>query len=248
MTNEQLWINYKELNDQKAKDDLIVYYVSLVKIIAGRLYTSYNAHVEYDDLIGYGIIGLIDAIEKYDHKKEVKFETYANIRIRGAIIDQIRHLDWVPRSTRQKYKKIEEAISKLQKLYGNEISDELIASELELTTEDYQKMLGEVTTYSVLSLEEKIEENNSFDVISEQRDFSPEDHYVHEEMKTLLAQTIENLPEKEKKVMQLYYYSELTYKEISEILKVSESRVSQIHTKAVTKLRIALNGLYGVVK
>ncbi len=245
MTNEMLWIEYKEKNSQKAKDDLIVHYVSLVKIIAGRLYTNYNAHVEYDDLIGYGIIGLIDAIEKFDYKKDVKFETYANIRIRGAIIDQIRHLDWVPRSTRQKYKKIEEAISRLQMLYGNEISDEQVADVLGVSLEDYQKLLGEVTTYSILSLEEKIEENTSFDVVSEHREYNPEDHYIHEEMKDILVQTVESLPEKEKKVMQLYYYSELTYKEISEILKVSESRISQIHTKAIAKLKYALNDLYG---
>lgn len=244
MTNEQLWKAYKDQHSQKAKDELIVSYVSLVKIIAGRLYTSYNAHVEYDDLIGYGIIGLIDAIEKFDYKKDVKFETYANIRIRGSIIDQIRHLDWVPRSTRQKYKKVEEAISKLQKIHGGDVSDELVAKELELELEEYQKLLGEVTTYSILSLEEKIEENTSFDVAAEHIDFNPEANYIQDEMKRILVQTIERLPEKEKKVMQLYYYSELTYKEISEILKVSESRISQIHTKAVAKLRIALEELY----
>lgn len=244
MTNEQLWKAYKEQHSQKAKDELIVSYVSLVKIIAGRLYTSYNAHVDYDDLIGYGIIGLIDAIEKFDHKKDVKFETYANIRIRGSIIDQIRHLDWVPRSTRQKYKKVEEAISKLQKIHGGDVSDDMIAKELDLEVEEYQKLLGEVTTYSVLSLEEKIEENTSFDVAAEHIDFNPEENYIQDEMKRILVETVERLPEKEKKVMQLYYYSELTYKEISEILKVSESRISQIHTKAVAKLKIALEELY----
>ena len=115
MTNEQLWINYKEKNNREAKDELIIEYVPLVKIIAGRLYNNYNAHVEFDDLLGYGVIGLIDAIEKFDHTKNIKFETYANIRIRGAIIDQIRHMDWIPRSTRQKYKKIEEAIENFKK-------------------------------------------------------------------------------------------------------------------------------------
>lgn len=245
MTNEQLWVAFKENNDLKAKDELIVHYVSLVKIIAGRLYTNYNAHVEYDDLLGYGIIGLIDAIEKFDYKKEVKFETYANIRIRGSIIDQLRHLDWVPRSTRQKYKRVEEALSRLQRVHGNEVSDEQIANELELSLEEYQKLLGEVTTYSVVSLEEKIEENTSFDITSEHIEFNPEDNFINEEMKKNLIQTIEKLPEKEKLVMQLYYYSELTYKEISEILNVSESRISQIHTKAVAKLKIALESLYG---
>lgn len=244
MTIEQLWVQYKEHNDKEAKDELIIQYVSLVKIIAGRLYTSYNAHVEYDDLLSYGIIGLIDAIDKFDHKKEIKFETYANIRIRGAIIDQIRHMDWIPRSTRQKYKKIEEAISNLQKKHGNEFSDEQVADELNMTLEDYNKMLGEATTYSVVSLEEKIEDSLNFDIASEAVDFQPEENYVEKEMKKILAATIDRLPEKEMRVMQLYYYSELTYKEIAEILGISESRVSQIHTKAISKLKVALNDLH----
>lgn len=240
---EQLWINYKEHNNKDAKDELIIHYVALVKIIAGRLYTSYNAHVEFDDLLGYGIIGLIDAIEKFDHKKEVKFETYANIRIRGAIIDQIRHMDWIPRSTRQKYKRVEEAIAKLQKQYGSELSDEHIANELDLSLEDYAKLIGEVTTYAIVSLEEKLEDNSNFDIASASSEFQPEDNFTDKEVKRILAETIENLPEKEKKVMQLYYYSELTYKEIAEILSISESRVSQIHTKAVAKLRVSLGSL-----
>lgn len=241
---EQLWINYKERNIQEAKDELIIHYVALVKIIAGRLYSSYNAHVEFDDLLGYGIIGLIDAIEKFDHKKQIKFETYANIRIRGAIIDQIRHMDWIPRSTRQKYKKVEEAISNAQKKYGNEMTDEHVAQELELTIEEYNKLMGEVTTYSVVSLEERLEDNSNFDIASDSVDFQPEDNFTNKEVKRLLIKAIDNLPEKEQKVMQLYYYSDLTYKEIAEILGISESRVSQIHTKAITKLKLTLNDLY----
>ena len=241
---EQLWISYKEQNNKEAKDALIVHYVALVKIIAGRLYSSYNAHIEFDDLLGYGIIGLIDAIEKFDYKKQIKFETYANIRIRGAIIDQIRHMDWIPRSTRQKYKKIEEAIAKLQKIHGNELTDEHIANELEMSLEDYSKLVGEVTTYSIVSLEEKLEDNSNFDITSNTLDFQPEESYTDREVKRILAETIENLQEKEKKVMQLYYYSELTYKEIAELLTISESRVSQIHTKAIAKLKIALEDLY----
>jgi RNA polymerase sigma factor for flagellar operon FliA len=244
MTNEELWVQYKEYNSKEAKDALIIEYVELVKIIAGRLYTSYNAHVEFDDLLSYGIIGLIDALEKFDHKKNVKFETYANIRIRGAIIDQIRHMDWIPRSTRQKYKRIEEAVARLQKKFGNDFTDEQIADELGLTLEAFSKLLGEATTYSVVSLEEKIEDSLNFDIASNVVDIQPEDRFVENEMKKILSQTIEQLPEKEMRVMQLYYYSELTYKEIAEILEISESRVSQIHTKAISKLKIALNDLY----
>ncbi len=241
---EQLWINYKEHNMKEAKDELIIHYVALVKIIAGRLYSSYNAHVEFDDLLGYGIIGLIDAIEKFDHRKQIKFETYANIRIRGAIIDQIRHMDWIPRSTRQKYKKVEEAITKLQKLFGNELTDEHIATELGVSMDEYSKLVGEVTTYAIVSLEEKLEDNSNFDIASDSVDFQPEENYTSREVKRILADTIAQLPEKEKRVMQLYYYSELTYKEIADILTISESRVSQIHTKAIAKLKISLNSLY----
>lgn len=243
MTNEQLWINYKDKNIKEAKDELIIRYVSLVKIIAGRLYSCYNAHVEFDDLLGYGVIGLIDAIEKFDYTKNIKFETYANIRIRGAIIDQIRHMDWIPRSTRQKYKKVEEAIAKLQTIYGYDISDELIAEEMGLSIDEYSKLIGEITTYSIVSLEEKIDDNANFDVKSKNIEFQPEERFVDGEMKRILAEIIEKLPEKEKIVLQLYYYSELTYKEIAEVLSISESRVSQIHTKAISKLKISLSEL-----
>ncbi len=244
MTNEELWVKYKENKNKDAKDALIINYVSLVKMIAGRLFTSYNAHVEFDDLMGYGVIGLIDAIEKYDHKKNIKFETYANIRIRGAIIDQIRHMDWIPRSTRQKYKRIEEVIEKLQVTYDYDIPDEVIADELGMTVAEYQKLLGEVTTYSVLSLEEKIDENSNFDIKSRTNEFQPEDYFLNEELNREIAKMIDNLPEKESLVLKLYYYSEITYKEIAEVLSISESRVSQIHSKAVSKLKIALKELY----
>lgn len=244
MTNEELWKAYKDQNSKEAKEELIIHYVSLVKIIAGRLFTSYNAHVEYDDLMGYGVIGLIDAIDKFDYKKNVKFETYANIRIRGAIIDEIRHMDWIPRSVRQKYKRIEEAIEKLQLTMGHDITDEDVADYLELSLEEYQKLLGEVTTYSVVSFEEKVNENSRFDIKSNREELEPETHFVDEEQKVVLAKLIEKLPEKERLVLQLYYYSELTYKEIAEVLEVSESRVSQIHTKAITKMRITLKEVY----
>jgi len=244
MTNEELWIKYKDQNSKDAKEELIIRYISLVKIIAGRLFVNYNAHVEYDDLMGYGVIGLIDAIEKFDHKKNIKFETYANIRVRGAIIDEIRHLDWIPRSIRQKYKRIEEAVAKLQAVYGYDIPDDVIAASMDLSVEEYHKLLGEVTTYSVVSLEEKIGESTRFDIKSSKEELEPETHYIDEEMKKILSQVIEQLPEKESLVLQLYYYSELTYKEIADVLSVSESRVSQIHTKAIAKLRISLSALY----
>jgi len=244
MTIDQLWVDYKENNSKESKDELIINYVSLVKIIAGRLFVTYNAHIEYDDLLGYGIIGLIDAIGKFDPSKSIKFETYANIRIRGAIVDQIRQMDWIPRSIRQKYKQIEDTIKNLELELGENIADDIIAEKLGLTLNDYQKLLGEVSTYSVMSLEEKIESNSNFDLKSKNIEFQPEEKFESKEMENILSGVIEKLPEKEKVVLQLYYYSEFTYKEIAKVLLISESRVSQIHTKAITKLKISLNDLY----
>lgn len=241
MTNEELWKDYKKNRNQQAKDQLIISYVSLVKAIAGRLYHQYNSNIEYEDLLSYGIIGLIDAIEKFDYKKEVKFETYANIRIRGAIVDELRRLDWVPRSVRQKYKKLESAISSLESQLGHAASDDQIAEHLGISLDEYANLLNEVTSYAVMSLEEKIEESIHFDIPSSEKQFNPEDQLMTEETKKILAQAIDQLPAKEKQVMALYYYSELTYKEIALIIEVSESRVSQIHTKAVGRLKHSLS-------
>lgn len=241
---KQLWILYKEQNDREAKDQLIVEYVELVRIIAGRLYTSFNSHVEYDDLVSYGILGLIDAIEKFDITKRVKFETYANIRIRGAIVDQIRAMDWIPRSTRQKYKQLEEAISKLHGVYGSDIDNQLIANELNIGVDELNKLMGEVSTLSVMSLDEKVAENSSFSIRDHDKDGSPEGSLFDQETKRLLKERIEDLPERERMIIDLYYFSELTYKEIAAVLEISESRISQLHTKAIAKLRGAIEDLY----
>lgn len=238
-----LWVEFKEKNSKKAKDDLIVEYIPLVKSIAGRLYSTYNANVEYDDLVGYGIVGLIDAVNKFDHKKSIKFETYATIRIKGAVVDQMRQMDWVPRSTRSKYRKIESALEKLQKEYQGEVTDEMMAKELGITVEDYHKMLSEATSYAVVSLEERINENSNFDIPSQDDSLMPYSQLEQNEVKKILMQTIGKLPERERLVLELYYYSELTYKEIAQVLEVTESRISQIHTKAIARLRITLASL-----
>ncbi len=237
----KLWENYKEKNDKNAKDALIVHYVELVKIISGRLYGDYNHHVEYDDLVSYGILGLIDAIEKFDHKKNVKFETYANIRIRGAIIDQLRNLDWVPRSLRNKYKRFENAVTELQAKYGNQYSDQQLADQLEMSVPEMNKFLNEISSFSVVSLEEKFEEQVNFDIKTDYDDFDPERVLDKKVLFNLLKEGIESLPEREGLIISLYYYDEMTYKEIAEILEISESRISQLHTKAIGRLRVAIN-------
>lgn len=237
----QLWKNYKEKQDPQAKEELIIHYVELVKIVAGRLYNSKNKDLEFDDLVSFGIFGLIDAIEKFDIDKNVKFETYANIRIRGAIIDQIRSLDWIPRSARQKYKDMEEAVSVLQSNNKGDITEEMIATHMDLTLVEFNRMLGEFTTFSVVSLEEKLTDSGGFNPISELLDFNPEASVMDQDLKNVLKNAIDQLPEREKLIISLYYYSELTYKEIAEILEISESRISQLHTKAILKLKASLN-------
>ncbi len=241
---DQLWKNYKEKQDARAKEALIVHYVELVKIVAGRLYNSKSRELEYDDLVSFGIIGLIDAIEKFDVEKNVKFETYANIRIRGAIIDQIRSLDWIPRSARQKYKDMEEAIETLQSHNVGDITDEMIADRMDISISEFNRMLGEFTTFSIVSLEEKLTENSGFNPVSENEDFNPEDAVMSQDLKNVLGAAIDQLPERERLIISLYYYSELTYKEIAEVLEISESRISQLHSKAILKLKSSLNHIY----
>ncbi len=237
MDLDRLWTDFKENNNKQAKDQLIVHYIELVKIIAGRLYVDYNHHVDYDDLVSYGVLGLIDAIQKYDYKKNVKFETYANIRIRGAVIDQLRNLDWVPRSLRHKYKRFEEAVAKLQTKFGNEYSEEILASQLDMSVEEMHRFLNEVSSFSVLSLEEKFEEQANFDIKNDDDDYSPEKALDKKAMFELLKNGIAKLPEKEQLIISLYYYEELTYKEIAKVLEISESRISQLHTKAIGQLK-----------
>lgn len=234
-----LWHNYKKNKDLQAKIKLIEQYIQLVKIIAGRLYTSYGTNIEYDDLVGYGIFGLIDAIEKFDLDRQVKFKTYAQIRIRGAIIDELRLLDWIPRSVRQKVKQVDEAYNKLENQLGRSASEIEVANELGITVKELQNILMQTNSFNVVSLEETIFENN---IISkqEQQDYSPEELICTRETYNILKKSIEQLPNREKQVISLYYYNNLTYKEIGAILDISESRVSQLHSKAILRLKAKL--------
>jgi len=243
MTNIELWKSYKESDDLKAKEALIISYISLVKTIAGRLYNTYNAHVEYDDLVGYGVIGLLDAIEKYDYKLGNKFETYANIRIRGSIVDQLRSLDWIPRSMRQKYKLLEKATKKLQNIHGMDIKDEDLAKEMNMSIKELSELMHQVSTFSVVSLDEKISENSNISIQEDRKEETPEAQLMDIETKRMLKEMIGKLPEKEQRIIELYYYSELTYKEIAKIMSISESRISQLHTKAITKMQAKLSDL-----
>lgn len=241
-SRSHLWKDYVTTKNSEIRDKLILEYAPLVKIVAGRLsiYLGYN--VEYDDLVGYGIFGLIDAIDKFDYGKGVKFETYASLRIRGAILDQIRKMDWIPRSLRQKQKKIEAAMSKLETQYGRPAKDEEIAAELGIDTEELLNWQGQAKITNVISLDEFVEAagEREVNIIRSDSFEQPENVAMKNEIKQQLMESLDGLTDKERKVILLYYYEELTLKEISRILDVSESRVSQLHTKALQKMKTKL--------
>lgn len=230
---------YAKSKSSEIREKLILEYAPLVKVVAGRLsmYLGYN--VEYEDLVSYGIFGLIDAIDKFDTLKEVKFETYASLRIRGSILDQIRKMDWIPRTVRQRQRKMDEAIKTIEMRTGKNATDEELAKELGLSGEELCTWQSQMKVTNVVSLNE-FEENGPEPMMdtSRQGHFSqPEDVVEEEELKDMLAASLELLTEKERRVIELYYYEEMTLKEISQILEVSESRVSQLHTKGLLKMR-----------
>ncbi len=239
----KLWEEYSKNKTSELRERIIIEYAGLVKIVAGKLgiYLGYN--VEYDDLVGYGTFGLIDAIDKYDFDKGVKFETYASLRIRGAILDQVRRMDWLPRTVRQKQKRMDAAYQKLETESGRFATDEELAAELEISVEELGQWQAQTKAAGVVSLDEYLEQGSENGIVgtTESEDFAgPEKQMEQKAMKELLVQSLESLTEKEKKVILLYYYEELTLKEISEVLEVSESRISQLHTKAIQKLRLKL--------
>ena len=247
---QELGKKYMETRDQALKEQLIFEYADLVKYVAGRLSVYFGSNVEYDDLVGYGVFGLIDAIDKFDLNKNVKFETYASLRIRGAIIDSIRDQDWAPRSLRKKSKDLERAYIEIENELGHSATDQEVAERLGITTDELNKLLQEVNMSQMISLEDYLEQNHEtgFDPLSLDRDDDqPEARIEIVEMKRILADAIEKLPEKERMVVTLYYYEELTLKEISMIMKVSESRVSQLHTKAILRMRGKLDRLQSVI-
>ena len=229
---KKLWTEYDKSRTPELREKIILEYAPLVKLVAGRLsmYLGYN--VEYDDLVSYGIFGLIDAIDKYDYAKEVKFETYASLRIRGAILDQIRKMDWIPRTIRQKQKRIDAVCKDIETRLGRSATDEEIASELGISDDEYLEQGAEVPA-----------EGNQFTTA---RFDSPEENIEKEELKKVLEESLEQLTEKEKKVILLYYYEDLTLKEISNVLEVSESRISQLHTRALQKMKTKMGDYMGI--
>jgi len=244
MKNKDLWIQYTNTKDKEIKKILIEEYIDLVKIVAGRMYNFYGSKIEYDDLIGFGVIGLIDSIEKFDISKNIKFETYAQIRIRGTIIDNIRKLDWVPRSLRKKSKEVQEGIAKLENQLGRGPTNEELAQYLNIPLGELETVLADISNFNISSLEDLLTNSGEY-YIQNNNENLPEEIYESEELREMLAYTIDSLAHNEKKVITLYYYEELTYKEISYIMELSESRISQIHSKAILNIKNQL-GKIGV--
>ncbi|MCI9315138.1 MAG: FliA/WhiG family RNA polymerase sigma factor [Lachnospiraceae bacterium] len=248
---KKLWEEYAKAKSPEVREKIILEYAPLVKVVAGRLsmYLGYN--VEYEDLVSYGIFGLIDAIDKFDFLKDVKFETYASLRIRGAILDQIRKMDWIPRTIRQKQKKIDAVIREVEARCGRTATDEEIAEGLGISGDEYLDWQSQMKITNVVSLNEFLEQgsevpNEASHTRSSQFD-SPEQVLERDELKKMLAEALELLTEKERKVILLYYYEELTLKEISSILEVSESRISQLHTRALQKMKVKMGHYIGIL-
>ena len=233
-----VWEKYKCGGDQKARDALINEYAYLVKITAGRVVTSLPPNVDRDDLVSAGVIGLIKAIDQFDTERQVKFETYAIALIRGAILEMLREEDWVPRSIRERVKALERAYMYL----GRPATDEEVAKELEMPIDDFHTLLADTGRASLLSLDDVVlssegnERIHLADVVYDESAYTVAEVELNE-MKNTLSVAIERLPEREKLVIGLYYYEGLTFKEIGHILQVSESRVYQLHTQAVLRLR-----------
>jgi RNA polymerase sigma factor for flagellar operon FliA len=245
---QDLWQEYRAGGDKAVRDRLILTYAPLVKYVAGRLGSGLPAHVDEGDLVSYGLLGLIGAIERYDPDRDIKFETYAIARIRGAIIDELRALDWVPRSVRSRARQIERAIGELEAKLGRAPSDEEIAAKVGVTVEELDDALTDISRSSIGALDELWsvsadgDQVSLLDTLEDPNVARPAEVLDETEMREALADAIARLPEREKLVVTLYYYEELTLREIGEVLGVTESRVSQLHTKAILRLKSRLAG------
>ncbi|MDX6556443.1 MAG: polymerase sigma factor FliA [Miltoncostaeaceae bacterium] len=238
-----LWRRFKDRQDPIARDRLILTYAPLVKYVAGRMSSALPSHVEETDLISYGLLGLISAVERFDPGRQVKFETYAVVRIKGAIIDELRSLDWVPRSVRARAREIERKSAELERKLHRAPTDEELAEAIGITVNELNTSITDIANSSIVALDETWnvasggESLALIDTISDQRPSDPAVLLDATELRETLADAIARLPEREKIVVALYYYDGLTLREIGEILGVTESRVSQLHTKAILRLK-----------
>ena len=246
---QALWLEYRRSKDKGIRDRLILTYAPLVKYVAGRVGSGLPAHVDEEDLVSYGLLGLMGAIDRFDPSRDIKFETFAIARIKGAIIDELRSLDWVPRSVRSRARDIERAMADLERELHRAPTDEEIADKLGITEEELDDSLTDISRSSIAALDELWTISGSsggdqvalIDTIEDTSGPEPQAALAQTELKEALAEAIARLPEREKLVVTLYYYENLTLREIGEVLGVTESRVSQLHTKAVLRLRSKLS-------
>lgn len=233
--------------DRRLRDQLIMDYAPLIRFIAQKISSRLPSNVEIDDLISAGVIGLMDAIEKYDPSRDNKFKTYAEFRVRGAILDELRSQDWVPRSVRDKAKKIERTYSELEQRLGRTVTDVEISDALDISLDEYYVMISKVKAVTLLSAEELLspmrQERKGLLEDLEAGGKNPFSQLKNKNIRQLIKEHIKDLPEKQKLVLSLYYYEDLNLKEIGRILDVTESRVSQLHTQAVEKLRSKLKNI-----
>ena len=240
----QLWRDYKATGEERLRERLILHYSPLVKYVAGRVGVGLPPNIEQADLVSYGIFGLIDAIQKFDLERAIKFETYAISRIKGAIIDELRSIDWIPRSVRYKAREVEKAYAALEARLHRTPTEAEVAAELGIALEDLHTIFSQVSFVNVVALDELLtsggEKGDKLSLVDTLEDTKAEDPvqaFESEETKYLLAKAINTLPEREKIVVTLYYYEGLTLAEIGQVLGVTESRICQMHTKAVLQLR-----------
>ena len=249
---QDLWVKYKRTCSTESREELILHYAPLVKYVAGRVSSGLPSTVEFGDLVSYGVFGLLDAIEKYDPQRGIKFETYAIARIKGAIIDELRADDWVPRSVRFKAREIERAYVALESELRRIPTDEEVADRLGVTLEEYANLLSSMSFISLVALDElwtvggdRSDKICLADTVEDRKVKDPSQTFELEEMKDIIANAINRLPERERIVVSLYYYEGLTMREIGEVLLVTESRVCQMHTKAILRLRARLGEMLG---
>jgi len=235
-----LWNVFKSTGDIEVKNEILLNYGYLVKWIVRRMMPKYNNYNEYDDLVSCGMLGLIDAVDKFELKHEVKFETYAVSRIRGEILDYMRAQDWASPSLRKKINAISNAYETFENTNPGHPADKEVANSLGMPVEQVQKILNQTHMFNLVNFEDALNSGNPEADIKNRDEFTPEDELLEKEKKMILTQVIESLPEKERLVIILYYYEGLLLKEIAEILQVTESRVSQIHSKVLAKMRIKL--------
>lgn len=241
MEINKIWKEYYKKKDKNLKDELILNYLNLVRYIAGRLQIRFPSNIEHSDIMSWGIIGLIEAIERFNPNLQIKFETFATSRIKGAILDALRAQDYFSRQTRKMLREIEDTYNKLEGKLSRRVQDEEVAKELNLSLEEFHKLLFKVSPITVLSLDQSYSDLDMYtsllDVIEDKKSLSPDKIIEDIEIKKVLKESILSLSEQERKVLALYYYEDLTLREISEVLEVSESRICQIHSSAIIKLR-----------